>query len=100
LGKIDRKDIASQRIERLLELAEKCFSEDEDKSHRYAELAWKIKLKSRINIPKKWRRRICRNCKRFLKPGPKNNCKIRIYRSKVIIKCMECGYKRRFPLNE
>ncbi|WGI17934.1 hypothetical protein [Methanonatronarchaeum sp. AMET-Sl] len=90
------KDLATQRIEKLFKEAEKQYKQNPELSHRYMEIAWKLKLKTRTTIPKKYKHRICRKCQSYLVPG--QNQKTRIHRSKIIKTCKECGHTKRIHL--
>ncbi|MDI6655597.1 MAG: ribonuclease P protein component 4 [Candidatus Hydrothermarchaeota archaeon] len=92
------KKIASERIEILMQRAEEVFAQDRKKASRYAELARKIGMRYNVRLPKKWKRRICKKCLAFLKPG--SNCRVRIYKSRVIITCLECKNVVRIPCNK
>lgn len=89
------KKIASERIEILMQRAEEAFARDRKRANRYAELARKIGMRYNLRLPKKWRRRICRKCLAFLKPD--SNCRVRIYKGRVIITCLECKNVVRLP---
>ncbi|RZN61743.1 ribonuclease P protein component 4 [Methanonatronarchaeum sp. AMET6-2] len=93
----NKKDLAKQRIEKLFKQAQKKYSENPELSHRYMEIAWKLKLKTRVEIPKPYRNRVCRKCQSYLVPG--DNQKTRIHNSKIIHRCLECGNIKRIPLN-
>lgn len=82
-------DIASERMNILFNLAEESFHKNPQRSDRYTEMARNIATKYNIRMPRIWKRRFCKNCNKFLKPG--NNCKIRLRDSCVTIKCLECG---------
>ena len=86
--------IAKQRIDILIDEAEKNFSKYPERSHRYAELAHKLKLKYKIKLEPEVKRRLCKKCHKFMVPG--KNCKIRIHSSRLIYTCGECGAVRRF----
>ena len=88
--------IASERIGILLNEAQKNFSAHPDRSHRYAELAHKLKLKYKVKLAPEIKRRLCKKCHKFMVPG--KNCSIRIHNSRVIYTCRECGAVRRFAL--
>ena len=90
------KKIARERIEILMRQAEKVFSKDKALAKRYVELARKIAMRCAMRFPKKWRRKVCRKCNALLVPG--KNCRIRIYKHRIIITCLECGNIRRIPL--
>lgn len=95
------KKIARSRIEFLLDRAHKVFPEDKKLANRYVELAIKYSQRAKIRIPKIWKRRICKRCKRFLYPG--ENCRVRIQSRKgkgshLTITCLECDGKSRYFL--
>ncbi|RLF20301.1 MAG: ribonuclease P [Thermoprotei archaeon] len=98
---IDVKDLAIERIEKLLRLADRIFYENEELARRYVSIALAISRRCRVRIPVRWRRRICRKCMNILKPGV--NCTIRI-RSRggrhLVIRCLKCGFIKRIPLRE
>jgi len=89
--------IARERMNILLREAERNFPEHKERSNRYVELARKIGIKYKVRIPKKYKRRICKHCHSYIKPGvnctirldPKNRC--------VIWHCLECGGEMRYP---
>ncbi len=89
------KEIASERVVRLLELAESMARENTDFSRklekRYVSLAREISAHYRVKIPKGLKYKICKKCNNFLIPGI--NCtvrKISANPSYVVYKC-ECG---------
>ena len=92
------KEIARERIDKLFEMAESVYDEDPALSHRYVEIALKISQRGLVKVPRKWKRRYCKSCHSFLKPG--KNCKVRIRSPKVTIKCLECGEITRIPYVE
>ncbi|HIH62271.1 MAG TPA: ribonuclease P [Methanobacteriales archaeon] len=87
--------IAEERMDILFQLADKEFSKHPERSHRYVELARRISKKYNLRIPRKWKRRFCKSCYKFLKPG--YNCRIRLSRGKIHYQCLECGRIMRFP---
>jgi ribonuclease P protein subunit RPR2 len=88
--------IAEERINILLKEAEKNFSNHPERSHRYAELAHKLKLKYKVKLNPVIKRRLCKNCHKFMVPG--KNCRVRVHSSRLIYTCGECGTVRRFGL--
>jgi ribonuclease P protein subunit RPR2 len=78
-----------------MQKADKIFPEDKVRANRYAQLARKIAMRYTLRFPRKWKRRICKNCKAFIVPGV--NCRIRLQRSTVYITCLECDNVIRFP---
>ncbi|MGB9732571.1 MAG: ribonuclease P protein component 4 [Candidatus Micrarchaeia archaeon] len=91
------EDIAQERINRLLELAEERALENTSfslkLSKRYVELARRISMHYKVKISKEKKERICKNCNNFLVPGI--NCTVRLASSKkfVVYKC-ECGAEK------
>ena len=81
--------IAEERIDILFKLAEESYNTHPHRSDRYVEMARNIATKYNIRMPRIWKRRFCKNCYKFLKPG--KNCQIRLKNSCVTIKCLECG---------
>lgn len=81
--------IARERIDILFKLADESFETHPERSDRYVEMARNIATKYNMRMPRIWKRRFCKNCNKFLKPG--NNCQIRLKDSCVTIKCLECG---------
>lgn len=93
------REIAKERIEILFNQAEKEFKNHPARSHRYVELARKLSMKYQVRISRKWRRRFCHKCYKFLVPGV--NCRIRTRPKRekhLVIKCLECGNIMRIPL--
>jgi ribonuclease P protein subunit RPR2 len=87
--------IALERIDILMGLAERVYREDKDRSNRYSTLAKKIAMRHSIPLPRRWKRRVCKRCGAFLKPG--DNAIIRIYKGGVSILCLECNNRVRVP---
>ncbi|MEJ2278889.1 MAG: ribonuclease P [Candidatus Lokiarchaeota archaeon] len=89
-------------VKNLLERAHSTFPECKDLANRYVDLAIKYSQRAKVRIPKDWKRRICRHCKRFLYPGI--NCRVRIQSRKkrgshLTITCLECHESSRYFLN-
>ena len=81
--------IARERIDILFKLADESFEKYPERSDRYVEMARNIATKYNLRMPRIWKRKFCKNCNKFLKPG--NNCQVRLKDSCVAIKCLECG---------
>jgi ribonuclease P protein subunit RPR2 len=97
MAKKAQNAIAKKRIIQLFLMAEKMASSGNIiLSNRYIEIARKISMRYKISIPKDFKRRICKNCYKYLVPGL--NCRIRIYRSKLIIYCYNCKNYTRIPI--
>lgn len=81
--------IAEERINILFEMADEEFAQHPERSNRYVQMARNIAKKYNIKMPALWKRRFCKECKSFLKPG--ENCRVRLSNSCVTIRCLECG---------
>lgn len=81
--------IARERIDILFKLADESFQKHPERSDRYVEMARNIATKYNMRMPRIWKRRFCKKCNKFLKPG--SNCQIRLRDSCVTVKCLECG---------
>lgn len=99
ITKTEQKRIASRRINRLFELAEKKALSGEIKfSDRYVELARKISMKNLTPIPREYKRRFCKKCYQYLLPT--KTCRVRISRGKVIVFCKKCRSYNRIPIHK
>ncbi|MDO8510880.1 MAG: ribonuclease P protein component 4 [Nanoarchaeota archaeon] len=88
LSKQKQKEIALQRIIILFQQAEDVFQKNKALANRYVSLARKIAMKVHAQIPRELKRRFCKHCYAYLKPGV--NARIRTREGKVIISCFEC----------
>jgi ribonuclease P protein subunit RPR2 len=88
--KDDYKAIAVERIERLFELAERASEKRPELSDRYVKLAWKISTRYNVRLPTTLKRKFCRKCLSFLRPGI--SCRVRIQSGCVTITCLRCGH--------
>ena len=89
--------IARERMEILLDSVEHIAGGAPILKQRYADLARKIAMKSRTQLPRAWRYRICRGCKTVLQPG--RNCRVRTRTRRekhVSVTCLECGWTTRY----
>lgn len=97
---ISVRKIAAERIDILLNLAEKNLKEDVEISRRYVELARKIGMRYNVQLPREKKRWMCKKCNLLLKPGL--NCRVRISGSGGISRlviCDRCGLARKFPIS-
>lgn len=97
----ETKQIALSRIEALFELAQQTIRENPTLAQKYVAAARKIAMATRVRLPAKYRRQVCRRCKRFILPNV--NCRVRIRQRRephVVITCMECGGHTRIPLRK
>lgn len=94
------KRIARERIAILMKLAEAEAAFHPERSRRYVELARKIGERYKVRIPKKYKRKICKKCHSYLKPGL--NCMVRLVPKEkcVVWRCGGCGSERRYPYSK
>ena len=98
LYKIRRRQqalIAKERIEHLFNLAENVYKVEPKLAQRYIFLARKIAMKSNVRFTKPQKRRFCKNCNSYLKPG--YNCSVRTKKGKLVYNCKVCGKSYRMP---
>lgn len=98
LSKSKQKEIALQRIKALFQQAEEVFPKNKALADRYISLARKIAMKVHAQIPRELKRRMCKHCYSYLKPGV--NARIRTRGGKVIISCLECKRFTRIPIRK
>ncbi len=89
-NKSEEKEIALERIKILFEEARR----SEKYADRYVELARKIAMKLKVKMPSELKRRFCRHCNSYLRPG--KNSRIRASRGKLISYCFKCKKYSRF----
>jgi len=93
------RQIALERIRTLFRLAKETIHEDPRLAQRYVEIARKIAMRTKLRLPREYRRMICRHCKSFIFPGV--NCRVRIQSRRephVVVTCLVCGKHTRLPL--
>lgn len=88
------REISSERIERLFELAKVEFSNHSERSDRYAQLAKEIGMRHRVRFPKKYKMRFCKKCARYLVYGV--NARVRVKNKRTVITCLNCEDVRRY----
>ena len=92
------KKIARERIARLFELARGQFAEHPELSNRYVAIARKIAMRQRVRIDRELRRQFCRRCSSFLVPG--KTSRVRVHGGMVVVTCLVCKSRRRYPVAE
>ena len=90
--------IAKERIKELFKQADAIFNEEPKLADRYVMLARKIAMKYKVKIPSRLKRKFCKHCYKYLKPGV--NCRVRIAKSRVIYYCLNCKRFMRFVLRK
>ncbi len=91
------KSIALERVKRLLDFASKIFKENPELAHRYAEMAWKLKTRYNLKLPKPLKLKICRKCQKLWVPGKTCRVRLRSNQPYMSITCLNCGYIKRIP---
>ncbi len=89
------KEIAAKHIKELFRQAELVSRKDMKLANRYVALARKISTRLKIRIPIELKRKFCKNCYTYLKPGL--NARIRLNKGKKTYFCMSCGHYTRVP---
>ncbi|HDH91385.1 MAG TPA: hypothetical protein ENF38_00360 [Candidatus Aenigmarchaeota archaeon] len=92
-----QKRIAKERIKILFDLAEKEIDKNPERSRRYIELMRKIGKRYNVRLPKKIKRKFCKSCNTFLKPGKTARIRIDSKKKAVIVKCLYCNKIYRYP---
>lgn len=93
-----QKEIAAERISILFKEAEKASREGKrEYANRYVSMARKIGMRYNVRIPKELKRKFCRYCHAYLRPGA--SCKIEMDSKKKLIKvkCFSCDRIIHFP---
>jgi len=95
----ETRQIALRRIHTLFRLAKEKIREEPALAQRYAEIARKIAMRTKLRLPTEYRRMVCRHCKSFIYPGV--NCRVRVQQRRephMVITCLVCGKITRIPL--
>lgn len=92
----DNKKIALERVKQLFQEADLIFKENPERANRYVHLARKIAMKINLRFPKEIKRKFCKHCYSYLKPGV--NCRVRNYKSRITIYCSNCKKFTRIPI--
>jgi ribonuclease P protein subunit RPR2 len=87
-------NVASQRIAELFRQAEDQFDAHPELSKRYVALARKIAMKYNIRFDRAQKMMFCKNCDSYLRKG--KNASLRVRDGRVILRCTDCGFVRRF----
>ncbi|MFA5860575.1 MAG: RNAase P [Candidatus Thermoplasmatota archaeon] len=96
-NKGEERTIAKLRVERLVKLAVDALrSQHEDRAHRYAEHAWRLKTAYKLR-GSAIDGRVCRKCHAFLQPG--RTSRVRLTGGKRTTTCLRCGAMRRRPIH-
>lgn len=91
-----RKRIACERLNILIDEAEKMLDKNKDISRNYIKRAWTIKLRFKLKLSKELKTSFCKKCFTVWILG--KTLQINFNQREHIIEyiCKECGYKKRF----
>lgn len=95
----ETRQIALQRIHTLFELARRNIKKEPELAQRYALIARRIAMKTKVRLPTEYRRLICRHCKSFIYPSV--NCRVRVQQRRephMVMTCLVCGKHTRIML--
>jgi len=92
---LKQRKIALEHIEHLFKEADKAFNKDPKLSDRYVRLARKIAMKYKVKIRSPLKKRFCKHCYKYLKPGV--NARVRLGEKQVVYYCYSCKKFMRFP---
>ncbi|MBI4981057.1 ribonuclease P [Candidatus Woesearchaeota archaeon] len=95
LSKSKQHQVALERIKQLFAEADEVFFSDKKLANRYVQLARNIAMKVKAKIPLELKRKYCKHCYSYLRPGV--NSRIRTRVGKVVISCLDCKKFMRIP---
>ena len=90
----EEKKEAREEIITLLTKADKVFRQSKTKANNYIKKARKLAMKYNIRIKKDLKRKICKHCYSYLKPG--FNVQVRTQPGRVVVTCKECNKVMRY----
>ena len=88
--------IAKERINFLFSEAKESFKKDSKLSDKYVKMARRIAIKHKLRLSSELKKKICRNCHKYLVTGA--NCRVRIHKHRLIYYCMSCKHYTRQPI--
>ena len=92
------QSIAKERVSILYNLARSEFFLHKERSDRYAFLAKKLAMRTKIRLPINFKRQICTHCSRFIVIGFNARMRLRPKRQPhIAVTCLECSGVTRYP---
>lgn len=93
---MDRKRIACNRINILINEARKIYNKDPNLSQQYIKRAWKLKMRFKLKLDFDLKTSFCKRCFNVWIPG--KTVKIRFDERHKTIQylCLKCGFVKRF----
>ena len=92
--KLEEKKKAQQEIARLFKKAEEEFPKSKRIANELVRKARRLSMKHRMGLPPTLRRKVCKHCHSYLKPGV--NLRVRTRPTQVVYFCGECKRYMRF----
>ncbi len=99
VSKAEIREIARERVEKLLNLSQNIFLKDPNLAKRYLEISLNVAKRVNLRLPLQAKLRICKKCLSPMIVG--STCRVRIraeHGSKLVVTCLKCGHVRRMPL--
>jgi ribonuclease P protein subunit RPR2 len=93
--KNSKKQIATRRIEILFNNALLNAKNNSELAQRQAEIAKKISMKFKIQMPFEVRLSFCKKCKKFIAPGIKSKIRLSSKPKSIRITCLYCNHTYR-----
>ena len=90
-----QRKLALEKVTALFKEAASAFKKDKKLANKHVRSARKTAMKVKIRIPANLKRKFCKHCYSYLKPGI--NCRVRTHEGKVVYYCLECKKFMRFP---
>lgn len=91
------RQIASERIVLLYDIAKKEAPADLALSRKHAALIKRISEHYRVSLPKEIKNGICKGCNSVLVPGLSASVRIASSNRQVIYRCLACKVEKRIP---
>jgi len=90
--------VATERIDRLHDLAREASAEcNDERARRYVRRARRIAERNRLTLPRRFVRYTCDRCDAYLRPG--KNARVRLRDGHLVVTC-DCGEHERFPYDD
>lgn len=99
--KKEQENIALERIERLMGLADKEIAGgDLEQANRLIALARRISTKTKTRILKELKGRYCKHCYCYLIPGRTSRTRVNPKQKRVEVTCLKCGGRMYHRINK
>ena len=93
-----QKAIAKERINILFKEAERAAKQKKlNLANRYVELARKIGMRYNVRIPREFKRKFCRYCHAYMRPGVSCSVEIDPKKKLINVKCLSCHRIIHYP---